>query len=105
LSHPVLELIAFGMALGGKAGRRRIKPEMIRDDELRLLLLAISRNQKVTIRSWFRKLGVNDDKPLLDALVERLQLDADQERTIDAMQEMLGELRERKERREREEQG
>jgi hypothetical protein len=105
LSHPVLELIAFGMSLGNAAARRRIDPSMIRDDELRLLFLAMSKEQKGTIRSWFRMLGVNDDKPLLDALTERLKVDADHERTIDAMQEMLGEIRERKEQREREEKG
>lgn len=100
MSHPLLEIIAFGMALGNRSVRQRIQPSMIRDDELRLLFLAMQKSDVKTIRTWFRRIGVNDDKDLVSALLERLIVDAESERTVDCMQEMLAELRERKQRRE-----
>jgi hypothetical protein len=104
MSLPLLELIAFGMALGNKQFRESIGPEMIRDEELRILILSLKRGHHAVLKRWFCRVGVDSDKGgLMKALRDRLTTDADHERTLDAFHEMLLEHRERKEKQEREE--
>jgi hypothetical protein len=109
MSHPLLETIAFGMALADPDLRSRMGPEIIRDEELQILFLAMRQGEHELVMKWFRQFGVGCDAAekgkLGDKLIRQLERDAEHERTLDAMHEMLQELRERKERREVEERG
>lgn len=88
---PLLELLAFAMALSNGELRAALKPSDFANGELRKLVAALKGGRHKTVLEWFKTLGV-EGKSVANGIVERLRQDAEAERTNGVAKEILAEM-------------
>ncbi len=99
MTSDVRQWIALGVALGNKRFRGMISVSDFSDDELRLVILSLLEGHNKPVMRWLEMLGIPMDEGFLAGLVKSLRDDADQKRSLLAIEELLSELRDRREER------